>query len=88
MTPAERLAAAGITYPPRLPATATEIPEGSVIAHNWVTPARQQGTRGFRFWYQRPAANLGEPCPCPWAPELGAHYCPAAHRRTEEAEPR
>jgi hypothetical protein len=62
-----------MTYPPRLPASAAEIPEDQILVHNRVLPARLQGTRGFRFWYQTPDGRA-EPCPCPWAPEVGTHY--------------
>jgi hypothetical protein len=43
-------------YPARLPAV---IPAGQVLVHNQVTPvARQQGTRGSRYWLQEPSDNL------------------------------
>ena len=60
-------------YPPRLPRPAAEIPAGQILVHNHVRPARRQGTRGFRFWYQ-PLSDRAGPCPCGWAPELGTHY--------------
>jgi hypothetical protein len=62
-----------MTYPPRQPDSPGEIPEGEILVHNRVRPARHQGTRGFRFWYQAPDDRT-EPCPCPWAPGPGAHY--------------
>ena len=60
-------------HPPKLPASAADIPEGQILVHNRVLPARRQGWRGFRFWYQAPDDRT-EPCPCRWAPELGTHY--------------
>ena len=59
-----------LDYPSHLPVI---IPVGQVLVHNSVRPAWRQGTRGFRYWLQRPAGNL-EVCPCQWAPELGEHY--------------
>jgi hypothetical protein len=69
----ELLAALAITYPDRLPASAADIPEGRILVHNQVRPARRQGDRGFRFWYAPPGGRA-EPCPCHWAPEAGPHY--------------
>jgi hypothetical protein len=58
-------------YPARLPAV---IPAGQVLVHNQVTPvARQQGTRGSRYWLQEPSDNLDR-CLCGWAAELDGHY--------------
>ena len=57
-------------YPAELP---DAVPDGLVLVHNTVRPARRQGTRGFRFWFQSPVPGL-EPCSCPWAPELGQHH--------------
>jgi hypothetical protein len=62
-----------MTYPPELPATADGIPEGQILVHNRVLPARRQGWRGFRYWYQAPS-DRAEPCRCGWAPGLGVHY--------------
>jgi hypothetical protein len=39
-----------ITYLKNLPAA---IPEGQVLVHNQVRPAKQLGTRGFRAWLVR-----------------------------------
>jgi hypothetical protein len=49
------------------------VPEGRVVVHNHVRPARRLGTRGFRAWLAEPSADI-ERCDCGWAPELGAHY--------------
>ena len=42
------------------------VPPNRVLVHNSVRPARRQGVRGFRFWFQAPSPRL-EPCDCPWA---------------------
>jgi hypothetical protein len=52
---------------------ATRVPDGMVLVHNHVRPARRQGERGFRFWLQVASGRL-EPCECGWAPEAGGHY--------------
>jgi hypothetical protein len=58
-------------YPARLPAV---IPAGQVLVHNQVTPvARQQGTRGSRYWLQEPSDNL-DICLCGWAAKLDGHH--------------
>jgi hypothetical protein len=50
-------------------------PEGRVIVHNaHARPAKMQGTRRFRFWYQAGAYPPMLPCDCGWASELGEHY--------------
>jgi hypothetical protein len=64
------------TYPLKIPPA---VPMGQVIAHNQVHPARRQGTRGFRFWLQRPATTLTL-CDCGWAAKLPEHY--RVRRRT------
>jgi len=52
------------------------VPEGQVLAHNNVRPARQLGTRGFRAWLED--VDGGNPrrvlCGCDWAPALAPHY--------------
>ena len=48
-------------------------PPGQVLVHNHVEPARHQGVRGFRFWFQSPNDHL-ERCACRWAPEIPEHY--------------
>ena len=44
------------------------LPEGEVLVHNQVVPARRLGVRGFRAWTQRlddpPAVEV---CGCDWA---------------------
>lgn len=61
-----------MNYLKRLPDT---IPEGQVLVHNQVQPAKQLGTRGFRAWLEpAPAGDHLEPCPCAWANEFGPHY--------------
>jgi hypothetical protein len=50
------------------------IPEGKILVHNNVVPARRIGTRGFRIWYASPDSNKYVVCDCDWAPELGQHY--------------
>jgi hypothetical protein len=67
-------------YLRRVPA---EVPPGRVLAHNHVYPVcRRAGWRGSRYWLDGPSAAY-EPCPCPWAPELGTHYRVAAARREQ-----
>ncbi len=62
-------------YQRKIPASAADVPEGKVVVHNHVVPARRLGVRGFRTWTQgqneEPAIEV---CPCKWAPELGAHF--------------
>lgn len=60
-------------YLARLP---SRTPDGYVLVHNSVSPARRLGTRGFRAWLEDvDAANPRRVlCGCDWAPELGAHY--------------
>jgi hypothetical protein len=43
-----------------------ELPEGMVLVHNHVRPARRPGVRGFRAWTQKLDDGL-EVCPCDWA---------------------
>lgn len=61
------------TYIDRIPASATAIPPGLVVAHNFVRPTRRLGERGFRAWLALPSDVLAV-CDCGWAPELGRHY--------------
>jgi hypothetical protein len=64
-------------YPQVIPSV---VPDGLVLVHNHaftrnLRPARWQGARGFRYWFQKPDATL-ERCSCEWAPELPEHYRP------------
>jgi hypothetical protein len=58
------------TYPETAPKV---VPSGQFLVHNRVKPAKQAGTRGFRFWLQSSSDKLVQ-CDCKWAPESGAHY--------------
>ena len=55
--------AGDMVYPSTLPKA---VPAGLALVHNHVKPAKRQGTRGFRFWLQRPNDRL-EPCGCGWS---------------------
>jgi hypothetical protein len=57
-------------YPRSIPLT---IPDGQVLVHNHVRPARRQGTNGFRFWLQE-SSHLLKRCDYGWAPEWALHY--------------
>jgi hypothetical protein len=57
-------------YPDKIPAP---VPEGQVLVHNHVRPAKRQGARGFRFWLSTPDEGL-EVCNCGWSPSLPKHY--------------
>ena len=51
------------------------VPPGRLLVHNHVLPQPRLGWNGFRAWLQAPDTNPElEPCPCPWASELGQHY--------------
>jgi hypothetical protein len=65
-------------YPLKIPAV---VPSGQALVHNQVRPARLQGTRGFRFWLQRPDSRLIA-CDCGWASRLPEHYRINARRST------
>jgi hypothetical protein len=43
-----------------------ELPDGMVLVHNHVRPARRIGTRGFRAWTSKLDDSLVV-CPCDWA---------------------
>jgi len=53
------------------------VPDGEVLVHNRVRPAKRGGTRGFRFWLQVPSPDLSA-CHCGWAAELGQHFTTTA----------
>jgi len=59
--------------PSFVPRISTAIQPGWVLVHNHVRPARRNGTRGFRFWHQKPATTIVL-CSCGWAPEHPKHY--------------
>jgi hypothetical protein len=61
------------TWLRKVPASAEVVPEGRVVVHNPVMPARNLGERGFRAWTQIPDDKI-EICPCEWEPKLGKHY--------------
>jgi hypothetical protein len=61
----------GMEYLKKIPAS---VPEGRVVVHNHVAPARRLGWRGFRAWLAKPNPDQLEVCPCGWARELGEHY--------------
>ena len=60
-------------YLRRPPASAADVPEGKVVAHNNVVPVTAGGMHGSRAWTQLPDEGI-EVCPCDWAPHLGKHY--------------
>ncbi len=52
------------------------VPAGHVVVHDRVKSARRLGrlgVHGFRAWLEPVGTADREPCPCPWAPELGGH---------------
>jgi hypothetical protein len=56
-------------------ATKQRSPRGQILVHNRVhhTERTGQGTRGFRAWWTKPAAEFVS-CDCGWRPDLGKHY--------------
>jgi hypothetical protein len=56
-------------------ATRQRPPRGQILVHNRVdhTTRTGQGTRGFRAWWTKPAAEFVS-CDCGWRPDLGEHY--------------
>ncbi len=60
------------------------LPQGEVIVHNRVKPARRGGTRGFRFWAQGFDAARLEVCHCGWAGVTHYRIRPDKAQRAEE----
>jgi hypothetical protein len=56
-------------------ATKQPPPHGRILVHNQVksTPGAFQGSRGFRAWWAKPAAEFVM-CACGWRPDLGEHH--------------
>jgi hypothetical protein len=80
-------------YPPKGARIPKTIPDGQVLVHNHAKPAKTQGARGFRFWFQALDGPVRVvPCDCGWAPQLGEHHRPRtrviSHRDNPTGGPR
>ena len=70
-SPDTLMAKTDLTYLSTVP---RQVPEGRIVVHNHVRPAKQLGDRGFRAWTEAADTPLRVPCPCGWAPHLAKHY--------------
>jgi len=51
-----------------------KVPEGRIVVHNHVRPARYLGQRGFRAWADPVGTPARVVCRCGWASHLPEHY--------------